>query len=93
MLVLTRKSGESVAIGDDITIKVIEIQGGQVRLGIEAPAATPVHREEVLARIKAEMRRAAEGGAAVGDIARNLKRRERERDRAVPAKPGAAEKG
>lgn len=90
MLVLTRKSGESVAIGDDVTIKVIEIQGGQVRLGIEAPPSTPVHREEVLARIKAEMMRAAGGGGAVGDLAKNFKGRERERDRAVPKKPGAA---
>ena len=85
MLVLTRKSGESVAIGDDITIKVIEIQGGQVRLGIEAPHSTPVHREEVLARIKAEMKRAAESGAAVGEMAKNFKTRNEERDRASPA--------
>ena len=75
MLVLTRKSGESVAIGDDVIVKVIEIQGGQVRLGIDAPSSTPVHREEVLARIKAEMRRAAESGKSLNDVARNLKKR------------------
>jgi len=59
MLILTRKSGESVTIGDDIKITVIEIRGKQVRLGIEAPAEFIVHREEVYKRIQEENRLAA----------------------------------
>ena len=47
MLVLNRKKDESVKIGDDITIMVLNTQGGIVRLGIEAPKEVPVHRKEV----------------------------------------------
>ena len=47
MLVLNRKKDESVKIGDDITIMVLNVQGGNVRLGIEAPKEVPVHRKEV----------------------------------------------
>lgn len=54
MLVLTRKLGESIIIGDEIKITLLEIKGGQARLGIEAPQDTTVHREEVFERIKAE---------------------------------------
>lgn len=52
MLVLTRKLGESVAIDDHIKIRVISIQGKHVRLGIEAPLETKIHREEVYEAIK-----------------------------------------
>lgn len=47
MLVLTRKLGESIAIDDHIKIRVVQIKGKQVRLGIEAPKDTKIHREEV----------------------------------------------
>lgn len=59
MLVLTRKLGESVTIGDEIKISVIDIKGRQVRLGIEAPPNMTIHREEIYARIQEENRRAA----------------------------------
>ena len=59
MLILTRKAGESITIGDDIKIQVIEIKGKQVRLGIEAPKKYAIHREEVDIRIPEENRRAA----------------------------------
>ena len=59
MLVLTRKLGESIAIGDDIKVSIIEIKGKQVRLGIQAPQQTPVHREEIYQRIQEENRMAA----------------------------------
>ena len=52
MLVLTRKLGESIAINDDIKIVVIQIKGRQVRLGIEAPHNTKIHREEVYLAIQ-----------------------------------------
>ena len=59
MLVLTRKLGESIAIGDDIKVSIIEIKGKQVRLGIQAPQHTAVHREEIFQRIQEENRMAA----------------------------------
>ena len=58
MLILTRKLGESITIGDDIKVSVLGIHGRQVRLGIEAPTEVVVHREEVYVRIQAENRRA-----------------------------------
>src|SRR5215469_12932619 len=54
MLILTRRPGESVKIGDDITVTVLGIKGNQLRLGFSAPAHVAVHREEVYQRIQAE---------------------------------------
>lgn len=59
MLILTRKLGESITIGDDIKISVLGVHGRQVRLGIEAPASVVVHREEVYVRIQNENRKAS----------------------------------
>lgn len=61
MLVLTRKLGENIRIGDDVKITVLEVRSGQVKLGIEAPPQVKVHREEIYARIQEENRRAASG--------------------------------
>lgn len=52
MLVLSRKKGEAVRIGDDVTVTVVEIRGDKVRLGFAAPSEVPVHREEVWAAIQ-----------------------------------------
>lgn len=60
MLILTRKVGESVAIGDDIQVSVIEIKGSQVKIGIRAPRDVTVHREEIYLKIQDENRRAAQ---------------------------------
>ena len=59
MLILTRKSGESITIGDDVKVTVVEIKGKQVRVGIEAPRSYIIHREEVYISIQEENRRAA----------------------------------
>jgi len=59
LLILTRKLGESITIGDDIKVSVLGIQGRQVRLGIDAPPDIVVHREEVYVRIQAENRKAS----------------------------------
>jgi len=59
MLVLTRKPGESVTIGDDIKITVIDVKGRQVRIGIEAPREMTIHREEIYAKIHEENLKAA----------------------------------
>lgn len=52
MLILTRKVGESLKIGDDITLTVIGVKGNQVRIGVEAPRDVEAHREEVYTRIQ-----------------------------------------
>ena len=57
MLVLTRKVGETVVINDNITLTVLGIQGGQIKVGINAPKAVSVHREEIYQRIKREGKR------------------------------------
>ena len=54
MLILTRRAGETLIIGDDVTVTVLDIKGRQVRLGINAPKDISVHREEVYERIKKE---------------------------------------
>ena len=51
MLILTRKVGESVLIGDDISITVLSVRGNQVKLGVQAPKEVSVHREEIYQRI------------------------------------------
>jgi carbon storage regulator len=56
VLVLTRKSGESIVIGDDIEVTVLSNNGTKVRLGIQAPADVPVHRTEIYLEIQAQGR-------------------------------------
>jgi carbon storage regulator len=60
MLVITRKSGERICLGDEITITVMEISGSTVRIGIEAPQEVPIYRHEIWAAIKEENRAAAD---------------------------------
>ncbi len=66
MLILTRRIGESVHIGDDIRLTVLGVRDSQVRIGINAPKEVPVHREEIYYRIKheQEMRSGQVGGDA-----------------------------
>lgn len=67
MLILTRKVGESITIGDgSISVSVMEIKGRQVRLGIEAPADTPIHRQEIFIKIKQANEQAL--AAQAGDL-------------------------
>jgi carbon storage regulator len=54
MLILTRRVGEALKIGDNIDITILSIKGNQVRIGINAPKDVPVHREEIYSRIKDE---------------------------------------
>jgi len=58
MLVLTRRVGEGITIGTNIRVVVVEIKGGQVRLGIEAPASISVHRDEIYAKVRDENKKA-----------------------------------
>ena len=59
MLVLSRHRDESIMIGDDVVVTIVDIRGDKVRLGINAPQDVPVHRQEVYEAIKRENRRAA----------------------------------
>jgi carbon storage regulator len=59
MLVLSRRTNQSIVIGPDITVTVLEVRGDQVRLGIQAPRDVSVHREEIYAEIRRENQRAA----------------------------------
>lgn len=54
MLILTRKVGESLVIGDDVSIIVLGVKGNQVRIGIDAPKSVSVHREEIYTKIQDE---------------------------------------
>lgn len=54
MLILTRRTGETVMIGNEVTLTVLGVKGNQVRIGINAPKNVPVHREEIYERIKRE---------------------------------------
>jgi carbon storage regulator len=72
MLVITRKAGDRVQIGDDITVTLLEITGSSVRLGIDAPAEVAVYRHEILQAVKDENRAAAEAGAELPNAAAEL---------------------
>ena len=73
MLVLTRKLGESIAIDDHIKIMVVQIKGKQVRLGIQAPKETKIHREEVYAAIQDQNRESVNTAPAVSQVSKILK--------------------
>jgi carbon storage regulator len=64
MLILTRKPGECLYIGDDIKVTIVEIKGNQIRVGIDAPADLRIYREEIYLQILEENRRAAESSMA-----------------------------
>jgi carbon storage regulator len=78
MLVLTRKVGEAIVIDEHITVKLLEIKGSQIKLGIEAPSQIAVHRQEILARILDENQKAAASATAtdLDSIAHLLEQRD-----------------
>ncbi|MCP5405308.1 MAG: carbon storage regulator [Pseudomonadaceae bacterium] len=73
MLLITRRPGEAIVINGDITVKVVDIRGGRVKLGFEFPQGNTVYREELFTKIQAENKAAALGsGAPLGDVLRRL---------------------
>lgn len=64
MLILTRRVGETLMIGDEITVTVLGVKGNQVRIGVNAPKNVAVHREEIYERIKLEKSGAASDAAS-----------------------------
>lgn len=75
MLVLTRKSGEAIRIGEDVKIVIVEVKDNQVKLGIQAPQACSVHREEVYLRIQEENIRAAGLPSQIADTLKGFKKK------------------
>ncbi|MCW5893725.1 MAG: carbon storage regulator CsrA [bacterium] len=80
MLILTRKSGEVIRIGDEIAIRVLEVRGNQVRIGVDAPAKVRIYREEIYRAIQRENEDAAVTERARLDEATELwKQRQQEK--------------
>jgi carbon storage regulator len=68
MLILTRRVGETVMIGNEVTVTVLGVKGNQVRIGVNAPKDVAVHREEIYERIKREEDQEARAGATITRI-------------------------
>jgi carbon storage regulator len=67
MLILTRRSGETIMVGDEVTVTVLAVKGNQVRVGINAPKTVPVHREEIYERIKRRRERSKDSQPGPGE--------------------------
>lgn len=68
MLILTRRVGETLMIGDSVTVTVLGVKGNQVRIGITAPKDVAVHREEIFQRLHKDDTASGQGGAPAGDL-------------------------
>lgn len=68
MLIITRRPGEKIVLGDDVVITVMEISGQTARIGIDAPKAVPVYREEIWTAVKAENEAAASADATLPPV-------------------------
>ncbi|MGN6242586.1 MAG: carbon storage regulator CsrA [Motilibacteraceae bacterium] len=81
MLVLSRRAGESIVIGDDVVVTVLEVRGDVVRIGVDAPRSVRVHREEVYRELQAANEAAARAASAdaVDTIAALVRRSTRDR--------------
>jgi carbon storage regulator len=66
MLILTRRTGETVMIGNEVTMTVLGVKGNNVRIGINAPQNVPIHREEIYERIKRELQGDIDGNVPPG---------------------------
>ena len=85
MLILTRKSGEGIRIGDSIRLKIIEVRGNLVRLGVEAPRDISVHREEIYQVIQDHNEMAAQSSPANSEVLTRLLKSREERQSQEPS--------
>jgi carbon storage regulator len=77
MLVLTRKKGQSIVIGDDIEVSIIDIQGDQVKIGVNAPKNVTIHRKEIFLEIQQENIKAANlGSTSLRELSESLKKKD-----------------
>ncbi len=90
MLVLTRRAGESIVIGDEVRVVVLDVRGDTVRLGIEAPRSVQVHRAEVYAEVQAANAAAVSTTDDLGSVADRLQKLARPRPGAQVPRPGSA---
>lgn len=74
MLVLSRRVGESIVIGNEVTVTVLEVRGDQIRVGIDAPRSVQVHREEVFRQLEAENTSAADAAARTQKLVARMPR-------------------
>ena len=82
MLVLSRRSGESIIINDNVEVKIVEIKGDYVKVGITAPRSIPVHRKEIFEAIQRENARAAQSQTnkeGVAELEKNLSEKTEEK--------------
>jgi carbon storage regulator len=92
VLVLSRRVGESVVIGNEVTVTVLEVRGDQIRIGIDAPRSIQVHREEVFRQLEAENTSAAGAAARTQQLVARMPRaatRSGSTDRPGPPASGA----
>ena len=89
MLVLTRRAGESIVIGDEVRVVVLDVRGDTVRLGIEAPRSVQVHRAEVYAEVQAANAAAVSTTDDLGSVADRLQKLARPRPASRGARPGS----
>ena len=75
MLVLTRRAGESIVIGNEIVVTIVEVRSGQVRLGIQAPRHIEVHRHEIYEQVREANIKAAQDSRGAAEAVRNRYRR------------------
>jgi carbon storage regulator len=68
MLMMTRRAGQKIVVGDGITIEVVEVAGNTVRLGVDAPRSVPVYREEIWTAVRAENEAAATAAASATEL-------------------------
>lgn len=90
MLVLSRRPGESIVIGNDIVVTVLEVRGGQIRIGIDAPRNLQVHREEVYQEVCRENEKAIASVVSDSDLLRAKAATITSRVQSSPRKPDPA---
>lgn len=87
MLVLTRKAGESIVIGNEVVITVLEVRGGQIRIGVDAPRDLAVHRAEVYQQVMAENQAAVVPSERRDDVIKATSKLRLQAPAASPAEP------